>query len=366
MALVASVFDLEVYPVAISIACSIVLGLIAAATFYCSSELTANLTARLCWASIPVLVAPGGLETVGNAANLHWYLLWLTPWVLMKTPAGIGGGLVLGVSALVVSLSEIQSVLFLPLVFLRPGNRGLWWAKTGFVIGAGCQVFNMWVYPRAPGMEVDMDFLSVFNGYFLNSTGAIFYGASSVIINHIHAFGAAPILVSAIPFAFAALLVGFFGSRRQRLAGSIWFLASAATWTAAVVINPAPYFRYSDFVSAEDWMFFYISRYSVVPSMFLLALLPLLIPRKAAEAGARGRWAALMDSRQFRGGVAGAFLILQSVYYFPIDDARGSGPEWAPGIQAAREACAADPDLASVEIPQAPNKWTTRIRCSDL
>lgn len=364
VATVAPTFGLEAYPAAVTAACSLVLGLSAALTFYCASAVTAGMAARLCWASIPVLVAPGALETMGNLANLHWYLLWLTPWVLMKAPPRTGPKILLGAAALVITLSEIQALFFFPLLLWRIRDRRLWWARTGFVAGAACQLSTLATFPRGrEDTAGTADVLSVVYGYFLNSTAAIAFGSSSAISHHVQAFGMAPILLSAVPFAVAAFLIARWGSRMQRMAGLVWVLASVVIWTAAVLINPTPAFSYSDFRTADDWDGFFLSRYSAVPSMFLLALIPLLI---SGLPGRDRHSAHLVAGRRVRGAALGAFMVLQSVYYFPIDGVRLDGPEWSAQIRAARQACGSDPSPERVEVPQAPEGWVTPIRCSDL
>lgn len=365
VAAVASVFGLEAYPVAIAAVCSIVAGLVAALTFYCASALTGNLAARLCWASIPILAAPAALEVMGNVANLHWYMLWLTPWVLMKAPSALGQKMLLGISALIIGLSEIQSVIFIPLVFLRLRVRSLWWAKAGLLIGVACQVFTLWMYPRYEGGTA-VDGVSVFYGYFLNTSAAIFFGSSDAIINHIQGFGAAPIVLSAVPFAGVAFLLARLGTPGQRLTGCIFLLASVTIWVAAMVVNPAASFGYSRFGPPGDWGAFLLSRYSAVPTMFLLALIPLLISRSAEHPDPSGPLAARVQDPWFRGVLVGSFLILQTVYYFPIGDARSEGPVWAPQIQAAQMECRANSAMESVEIHQSPGDWVTKIRCVDL
>ena len=367
VASVVPVFGLEAYPMAVTVACCVVLGFISALTFYCSSALTTNVSARLCWASIPVLVPPGALETMGNVANLHWYLLWLAPWVLIKSPSVFGQKILLGASALVIGLSEIQSALFLPLIFFRLKDRSLWWAKAGLVFGVACQLFTLWMFPRLQGGTGEQgDVLSVIYGYFLNTSAAIFYGSGPAVTNHILGFGAAPIVLSVVPFAIVAVLLALAGSTLPRLMGSVWLFSSLAIWVASVVVNPAPYFHYATFDSAQDWNGFFLSRYSTVPSIFLLALVPQLISASADPGPAGGRLAKFAKSSILRGGLVGAFLILLTVHFFPITDPGSSGPEWAPQIQAAQLACRADPALAGVTIRQAPEGWFTTISCADL
>lgn len=367
VATVVPVFGLEAYPVAVTVACCIVLGLISALTFYCASALTTNAAARLCWASIPVLVPPGAVETLGNVANLHWYLLWLAPWVLMKSSPVLSQKILLGAVALVIGLTEIQAALFLPLIFFRLRDRNLWWAKAGLAAGTACQLFTLWRFPRFPGGTGETgDLLSVVYGYFLNSAAAIFYGSGSVITDLIQRFGAAPIVLSALPFAAAAVLTVAAGRPLHRMVGAVWLVSSMAVWAAAVIVSPAAYFHYATFESAQDWDEFFLSRYSAVPSMFLLALVPLLIAVSAERRPASGRLATLVSSSGFRGGVAGAFLILVTVHFFPLETLGSAGPEWAPQIREARQECAADPALESVRITQAPGNWFTTIDCADL
>lgn len=365
VALVVPLFGLEAYAVAVTAVCSLVVGLTAALTYFCSSALTSDMSARLAWASIPVLVAPGALETMGNTANLHWYMLWLMPWVLLRIPETLTQKLLLAFAALLAALSEIQTALFLPLVLWRPGDKRGWWARAGFIIGVACQVTTLLTFPRErEGMGQDWDLLSVIYGYFLNSSAALAYGSSTVIANHIQAFGALPIIVSAIPFALVAALIARRADGTQRIAGLTWLLASVIIWTAAVVINPAPYFDYAQFGTTGSWSDFFLSRYSTAPSMFLLALVPLLIaalvPAENSPAGS------FITGNRFRGILLGIFVVLQSVYFFPVDAARSSGPDWAEGVRDARLVCAADPAPGSVHIAQQPGGWQSVIRCEDL
>lgn len=367
VAVVTPVFGLEAYPVAITVACCVVLGLISALTYYCSSALTSNVSARLCWASIPVLVPSGAVEAMGNVANLHWYLLWLAPWVLMKSPSGVGQKILLGATALVIGLSEIQAALFLPLFFFRPKDKSLWWAKAGLAVGIACQLFTLWRSPRPQGGTGETgDVLSVIYGYFLNSTAAVFYGNGSAIADQIQRLGAGPIVLSAVPFVVVAVLLAVAGSPLQRFIGSGLLLSSMVVWVASAVINPAPYLHYSTFDSAAEWGRFYLSRYSVIPSMFLLALVPLLISASAGLGPAAGRMTRFVRSPGLRGGLVGAFLILQTVHFFPIYDLSSGGPEWAAQIREAQSACQSQPALESVQIAQAPGTWSTTIRCADL
>lgn len=366
VAIAAAVFGLEAYAVVLTVGCSIVIGLVAALTYCCSASLTSNQTAKLAWASIPVLVAPGALETMGNTANLHWYLLWLAPWLLLAIPKTPIHKLVLSSSSLIVALSEIQCLIFLPLVFWRIRCKSTWWAKGGLTIGLTCQLMTYLTSPRErSGMGQDWDLRSVIYGYFLNSSAALIFGSSTAIAKNIQTFGAAPIILSATPFAIVLIFIIRFADGTMRAVGLIWLFASAITWSAAVIINPAPYFKYSEYDSLENWSGFFLSRYSTAPSMFLLALVPLLIAISCA-AGPINKPGSRVGSVQLRATLTGAFLIMQFIHFFPIDAAGSTGPNWAEEIRNALLACKADTALHTVSLLQAPDGWNSTIQCEDL
>jgi hypothetical protein len=122
------------------------------------------------------------------------------------------------------------------------------------------------------------------------------------------------------------------------------------------VANPQPFFDYETFGDAQ-WSTFFLSRYSTVPSMFLLALIPLA----AAVAGIRARTVGL--------AILGSFLVLQAVYVFPSGVARQDGPVWTVGVLEGRQVCLADPALISYPVPIAPRGWMAdrvEIPCRQL
>lgn len=354
----------EHYAAAVTVAGCLLLGIVSVLTYYCTAALSSVPWIRLCWASIPLLVAPGALETLGNLANLHWYLLWLLPLLLVREPGSPAGGVLLFAATLASTLSEIQALLFAPLLLYHPGNRALWWSRAGLVLGLSCQLGTLALFPRVrAGMGEDWNLLSVFYGWVLNSAGAVAYGSSGVISSHILDFGSIPIIASAVPYIAALAVVYTRADRLPRLMAGIWFLGSAVVWAAAVIINPVAYFDYAAY-TGQDWAGFFLSRYSTLPSMYLLALIPLAVSVPAGRTDPENR-------RQARGRMmaalgAGAFLTLQLAYYFPVDAARSDGPEWTTGVERARVLCSAQPLREVAEVPLAPDGWAAAIPCGRL
>lgn len=364
VAVLVPVWGVEHYAAAVTVTSCLLLGVVCVLTYYCTAALSTVPWIRMCWASIPLLVAPGALETLGNLANLHWYLLWLLPLLLIREPSSLAGRILLLTATLAATLTEIQALLFAPLILYRLTNRALWWSKGGLLLGLSFQLGALALSPRIrDGMGEDWNLLSVFYGWVLNSAGAVAYGSSEVISSHILSFGSIPIILSAVPYVAALAVVYARANRLPRLMAGTWFLGSAAVWSAAVIINPVAYFDYAAY-GAQDWRAFFLSRYSTLPSMYLLALVPLmmsvLVGQRHPEnrSRARGRTVAMV--------VAGIFLTLQLVYYFPVDAARSQGPEWTTGVDEARLLCSGQPLREMVEVPVAPSGWAAAIPCDRL
>jgi hypothetical protein len=95
-----------------------------------------------------------------------------------------------------------------------------------------------------------------------------------------------------------------------------------------------------------------LGRYSVVPSMFLLALLPLL--------------AVALEKTSVKAATAvlATFTLLQGLYFFPSFSFRQDGPIWAVGVVGARAACSADPAAASYAVGTAPGNWKVDVPCA--
>lgn len=354
--LVASFVPVQGYGIAMNYASCLVVSLVALCVFYLSKSVVGNTLIRVCLASLVIFVAPGPLETLANFANVHWYLLWLTPWLLMAQAQSRAGRFGLFALSLLVSLTEILSLLFVPLFLYDLRNRSKWFARTGLLLGLLSQVLTTLSFPRSPSSGYPVNLLSVLEGWFLNSSSALMFGNSVTIAGLIQAYGPLPIVCAAIPFLVVFIFIMWKGNSVHRLVAAVMVLASFGTWAATQVVNPQSFFDYSTFTNA-DWDRFFLSRYSTAPSTFLLALLPLaaavLAPLSRAAAAA----------------ILGGFLVLQLVFFFPTVVARTGGPVWSDGVNAGRAACQQDPGLAEAGVQIAPKGWfadKVYVRCDKL
>ncbi|WP_155845065.1 hypothetical protein [Arthrobacter sp. 135MFCol5.1] len=351
-AFVVRLFPVDAYAVAISLLSSLITGLVALMVFHCASAISTRLVPRLAWASITIMVAPAALETQGNFANLHWYLLWLAPWLLIKQARNKPEGILLFAAAALSSLTEILTLMFVPIFLYRFRDQWLWPARAGLLLGIACQVFTTVSYPRSAPFE-PANILSVVVGWFLNSSSAVVFGTSNQIALITLNFGAVPIVLAALPFFAAFLFLLFRGTAAHRGVAVVAVVASVGVWAAAVLFNFSKEFNYAEFTAAQ-WHEFLLGRYSVVPSMFLLVLFPLLavaLERTSAKAAT---------------SVLTVFALLQCLYFFPSFSFRQDGPVWAVGVADARAACAANQAMVAHVVATAPGNWKVDVPCAIL
>ncbi|MGK3958917.1 hypothetical protein ACLKOZ_22305 [Arthrobacter sp. R4] len=347
---------LKDFAVALAFASSLVVGLVALLTYYCAGALTDKVWLRAAWAAIPVMVSVAPYEILGNTANLHWYLLWLMPWLLFKPAETKASGFLLFAVAGLSAITEVISVVFLPLVLFRVRNKAYWPARAGFLAGAACQIFTALTFPRSEQKGEFIDLGSVLIGWFVNITGVVVYGASRNMGLNILNFGWAPVVVASVPIVALVAYLLTKASQQNRLVALVFLAASLGIWTACLVANPGGEFHYSQLTDTE-WAQFTLSRYSAVPSMFILALVPLL----AESLGTKSVPAAA--------AVGAVLAVLLAVSYFPTQVAREAGPSWSDGVQAAKQACEGAADSETRPVHVAPEGWAVEgvpIMCARL
>lgn len=329
--------------------------------FFLSRQVVGPMPPRLMLALIPVFLPIGPLEVLGNAANLHWYLLWLAPWLLLYEPTKWFGKATLFVVALATATSEIITGLFVPLAIWAMVRRKNYWAAAGLILGVALQVLVTATRPRyttgaPPSSSVEP--LSVFYGFVLQAVGSLWETDKRTVAASVVNFGG---FAMVIPVAIVVALLCYVlicGSMKWKVTALYAFGAAVVCWTAAIVVNAQPAFNYADF-TVDDWLgHFSFFRYAAAPSMFLLALVPVACC-VADERSVDGRW---------RGGAAAPVLLVVFLLmnYFPAATTRQTGPEWDMGVDAARSACSTDSSLVNATVHAAPTDWRIDVPCRIL
>lgn len=348
---------LESYAVLVSfLSCAVVAG-ISVAVFRLSAALVDSRAIRLMLAMIPVFVPVGPLEALGNIANLHWYLLWLVPWLLIHRPAGWAGRGLLFVVTLAAATTEIISGIFLPLALWQAFRRKNYWAPAGLVAGLFFQFLATATKPRYASMpQVDaIEPLSVFYGFGLQAVTSLWVTDPRSVASNIVNFGAFALIVPVLMMVGLLFYVLLFGSLEWKITAAYAFGAAAVCWTAAVVLNVSPEFDFANFTK-DDWHSrFTFFRYAAAPSMFLLVLVPAAWAVAVERSGTAAGKVSLLPPA--------LMLVFLLVNYFPELPIRQSGPVWDAAVAVAKEQCAADPGLQEAGIPLAPANYYAVLPC---
>lgn len=357
---VVAVAPIDRYAAAMTAASCAVVGLVAGLVFVTARSVVPAVVPRLALALVPVVSPAAPLEVLGNAANVHWYLLWATPWVLLSAPRSRIWSWVLAVFVLLAALTEIQLLLFAPLLLLVLRDRRSWPLGAALLLGGAAQVLATLSAPRTDNPNDPVGAASAVLGFALNPVAAVTHGESAAVQALVVRDSWWPIALTAVVVAASAVFVLLRGGGRGRVAVLVCGGSASALWLAAVTLNPHPRLRYAERL-ADGLPGFGLERYAVVPSMFLTAVVLLA--------------AALLSRTPGRAGPAGALLatlvvVVQLLQFSPAGSWRALGPSWVEEVDAAEAACLQGDDLRELTTaplrPSGRTPWVVSVPCDDL
>ncbi len=330
----------------------VVTGGVAALVFVFSRDVIAAAVARVGLALVVVLSPLAGMEILGNVANVHWYLLYLTPWLLLATPRTRAGSVAMVLLALVVTLTEPQAILFAPLAVWRflkvPATRPVMYA---FGVGLAAQVVSTLLTGRSrSGGRPPM--LSVAEGYWANAALSNFTGNGQWTGRLIAHFGWWVSLVAVLVFTLFGVYALAVGRPAVRLAVVTLVLGSLAIWSFSYIFNNDANLYYSSF-EPERFIDLTLTRYGAVPAMMLASMLPLAV---GALLDRHPSWCPLAVA------VVLGFAVVMSMNFVHRDNHR-SGEPWSSAVNAARVDCSAG---STVNVHTQPSNWVVRVPCSLL
>ncbi|WP_223695053.1 hypothetical protein [Leifsonia poae] len=366
----------------------LVAGFLAAVVFVCARDIVPWLPARLLVASLTVLAPLAPREVLGNAANVHSLFLWALLWMLLYRPRTQRGAVALGVIALVASFTEIQSLLLLPLLVLRPREPLRWIVRAGLLLGLFVQVVVTLAWPRAHPGNPPVPLLSELYGYLINAVTPLAVPQTS-IGPLIAAWGPAVGLVILVALTPAVIFAVMRGRRERRFAVVALVAGSLVCVFVDLTTNPNSFYDYAS-MTQDELRTVWLMRYGVVPSMMLAATVPIAAslawerraqakraPAKRAQAkrapvkrvpGSRaprrlGSGASLPGALAVSSCLLLAVLLLAQVG--PQPTRRSGGPAWQPQVTAARSECIREPELDSVVLRETLG-WHVVVDCSRL
>lgn len=339
---------------AVTVLCIAVVGMVAGTVYLCSRSVTPRRTPRAALASITVLTPVTAIETLGNAANIHTYFLWLTPWLLLALPRSAVRGALLSIPMLLAALTEIQTAIFLPLLLVRARDRRTWPVKCALLVGVVAQLVTTLRYPRSGGG--DLDIASAVERYFSDALLTSWLGTGHAVPALVGHFGFRVTVLAALPLAACLVIALRRGTGDQRLVVFTLAFAGVASWALSMIANGTAPLSALDTMGVSP-----ATRHAAGPAMFAVALYVV-----AADAWLCRRTRAARVTVV----LAGTCLVAAAITSFvPSQQLRSGGPVWSSEVDTARRACQVEAAPESVRIPiapQHPSAWYTTLSCAIL
>lgn len=352
---------------AMALGSCIVAAVVAATIFFCARVVTESWALRLALAAVTILAPLAAREVLGNTANLHWYFLWLAPWLILYRSRSRRGTIALTIVAALGALTEVQMLAFVPLMFLRWKSGARLPVRLALLGGGALQILAYISAPRAHSTAAANDMSSTIYGYLINAVMTIWNANGPTIGRALVHYGPAAAIVALVPIVIAAVWSLRFGTRDQRWLVVTFLAASVVLWVLAVKTNPHTYYEYSSYTTADlanPWL----TRYGVVPSMELIAVMVIALGVRWPPAAEK----ALLDTARRRvpiarlvvGTVLLAFVLTSLV---PASTRRSGGPEFAPQVIAAEHSCIGKAASAPVVLASPPAAgWKIYLDCGRL
>lgn len=329
---------------------------VAALVYWLTAGWKLNVAGRLLLAFTTVLVPGLSYELLGNLANVHWFLLWLAPFLFLARPASWWSSALLGALSFIVLTSEVQAVLFTPLLLWKIRDPRRWPLLAGAAAGAivqGVAVLGGGRQTWGPSLPSP---ISIIDGYAMQVPLMGLSGTGQSASTIVAYSGWAAAFAALIPFVICVVWWAWGSRSRSLLAGGVFF-ASFAIWTAGYALNQSSAFDFSTADRATLLAGIPLLRYAIVPLMLLFACVGLAVGVQE------------LRLKTLHRSVAGALIVLCLAtfavnYRVEVPSLRTAGPTWAVGLESAREECESKPGDEEVEIPIAPVQyWTFTIEC---
>lgn len=345
---------IEFYAAVVDALSCCVLGAVCALVFVLSGPVLRTWPTRVLLSLLPAITPMVTIEIAGNAANVHWYLLFLAPWVFAYRPRSWWSAGALAVAAGVITLTEIQAVLFIPLLLLNARTRRTLPVAALAVAGLAVQFLVTATHPR-PAAHGTTKGVDVVAGYFVQPIAGSWDADTRAVGDAIQHLGWWTVVVPGLVVIGTFVLAGLRGPRVRRAMLAATAIGSAAVWAAGLLLNHADDTNWTTF-TPEQWGLLGALRYGAAASMFFLAAVCITAD-------------ALLSSQRALLRTIGLALVVAvvaaAVLNVSIPSKRAGGPVWSTQVVDVEGRCAADLGR-SVSIAAAPPQrgWRATIRCS--
>lgn len=349
-----AVAPIDLYAITVNALSCCVLGAVCGLVFLLSGPFLRHWPLQVVLALVPALLPAATIEIAGNTANLHWFLLFLAPWVFAYPTRSWWTAAALAIAAGFVTATEIQAALFLPLLLLQLRNRRAIPVVVIAVAGIAAQVLVTLTHPRdKPGGITSI--IDVIAGYLAQPVGVSWNSSAPAVGSAIQGVGWWVVVVP------GAILLGVIVGAILRAPWlQKWMLAaivvgSVAVWSGALLLNRTDRTNWTTYTS-KDWAEVNTFRYAAAASMFLLAAIVVA----ADVLIARGPVVLRVI-----GSVLVVLVVLTGVLNADTPARRENGPIWSRQVHNVQQVCAADP-ARSMQISASPAlpAWRANVPCA--
>ncbi|QSB22715.1 hypothetical protein [Curtobacterium sp. 24E2] len=376
----------EEYARALSAAACLVVGAVALTVFLLARDVVPQWPLRALLAAVPALLPLAPHEISGNVANLHWFLLFACPWLFAHRARSWWASGVVAVLTGFVVLTELQTVLFLPMLLLawfplRDASGVRAWPRAVPVTlvalaGGAAQIVTAVTDQRSRAPEAT-GFADVVAGWLLQPVAGIWSPDVGAVVRVVVTHGWGVVLVPVLLVAAALVAAVVVGSWRARWTVLVLAVASGGVWWAALVANAGEVQAWAH--PTQGLAAVPPLRYAAASGLLLLAAAVvaasvLLGPGRGATDGAGDgarpahggprSGGPARSARALAGWCVVAVVVVATLgNVAPGPTRRSDGPVWATQVPAAIEACAGDP-TRSVAIRKVP--WSAQVPCARL
>jgi hypothetical protein len=252
-----------------------------------------------------------------------------------------------------VGATEIQALLFLPLVlFRRPRGRDLW-PVVALAVTLVAQLATAASSTRAPVTEHRPSFVQIVLGFLAEPVVGTWMPSSSGAGVLLEAVGWPAAVGCALPFVVATVVAWRSSHRPHRVFVGVAVVAAVVLWAVDVVVNPSDLTRFS-FSEPGRIAVVGFARYAVVPSMLLVGALLVALDAVLASGFHRRRLVA---------GICSCLLAVGLLWHVQQPNVlRATGPSWSGATEDGRDAC--ELGAATVDLPAVPEGWGAAVPCS--
>ncbi|MDQ3993303.1 MAG: hypothetical protein M3265_00720 [Actinomycetota bacterium] len=353
----AASLPLESAAVVFAVTWAVAVGLLATLVYFGSAGILRSTGLRVALAGLVALLPAAGSELIGNAANLHFYLVFGCFWAFVwrsVTPAALGARVAV---VAVTALSDPLTLLFTPLALWNAVGRRAraeLVVPATFVGGLAIQFAAIALAGEPPQRLTRFDAGDLLPLFALRVTGSFVVG-DRFIDDAWFAFGRA-FSYGALGAVAVALVLGAATTGRPTRG----FVAVSSTYAAvffAVFLAGRGTAGMRPGSSEATWHLAG-ARFTYAPILFLAAALLAVVDWHAARARVR--------AARIIVGVTVLFVTTLIVSNFSFSSERSLGPQWRPELREARERCDRGAEEARVRVAPAPFGFDFLVACRDL